>query len=84
MHAHTYIVFDTVPCGEILRAAYIAMKYAVRFRGWQKISRKYTVYRARCMTGQHLTREIYSSQVGAMATAVSHNPLLAESGYSAD
>ena len=34
--AHTYIVVDPVPCGEISRAAFIGMcwlKYASRFRG---------------------------------------------------
>ena len=36
--AHTYIVVDPVPCGEILRAAFIGMswlKYAAIFRGRQ-------------------------------------------------
>ena len=34
--AHTYIVVDPVPCGEISRAAFIGMswlKYAATFRG---------------------------------------------------
>ena len=37
-HAHMHIVVDPVPCGEILRAAFIGMswlKYAATFRGWQ-------------------------------------------------
>ena len=36
--AHTYIVIDPVPCGEISRVAFIGMcwlKYVARFRGRQ-------------------------------------------------
>ena len=38
VHAHTHIVVDLVPCGEILRAVFIGMgwmKYVARFQRWR-------------------------------------------------